>query len=92
VIVNGDFAKELAFELDFIVNTRNVTEGFPLMEYMRWVHPYFMLMLCTHGMLMLWMLQHARRQWPSRQRRPSQTNQALGQFDDRRLVRACVPA
>jgi hypothetical protein len=35
VVVNGDCAKELAFELDFIVNTRDVAEGFPLTECMR---------------------------------------------------------
>jgi hypothetical protein len=33
--MNEDFAKELAFEIDLIVNTRNVAEGLPLMEYMR---------------------------------------------------------
>jgi hypothetical protein len=54
VVVNGDFVKELAFELDFFVNTRNVAEAFPLMEYTRWVLQHFILLLCTNGMLMLW--------------------------------------
>jgi hypothetical protein len=56
VVVNGDFAKELAFELDFIFSIREMAEGFPLMEYMRWDLPYFILLLCTNGMLMLWTL------------------------------------
>jgi hypothetical protein len=68
VVVNGDFAKELAFELDFIVSTRDMAEGFPSMEYMRWVLLYFIRALYTNGMLMLWILQHARRPWPSRHR------------------------
>jgi hypothetical protein len=52
--VKGCFAKELAFELDFIVSILDVAEGFPLMECMRWVLPRFILLLCTNGMLMLW--------------------------------------
>jgi alcohol dehydrogenase (NADP+) len=31
----GEFAKDLAFELDLIVSTRDVAHGFPLTEYMR---------------------------------------------------------
>jgi len=35
VVASGeDFAKPLAFELDLIVSTRDVAEGFPLQEYM----------------------------------------------------------
>jgi hypothetical protein len=61
VVVNRDFAKELAFGLDFTVNTRDMAEGFSLMEYMRWVLPHFILMLCTNSILMPWILQHAQR-------------------------------
>jgi hypothetical protein len=35
VVMSENFAKELAFDIDLIVNTRDVAEGFPLMEYMR---------------------------------------------------------
>jgi hypothetical protein len=68
--VNGDLANELAFELDFIVSTHDVAGGFLLMEYTRWVLPHFILMICTNGMLMLWILQHAQRPWQSHHRRP----------------------
>jgi D-arabinose 1-dehydrogenase-like Zn-dependent alcohol dehydrogenase len=53
VVMNGDFAEELVFELDFIVNTRDMAEGFSWMEYVRWVLPHFIHMICTNGMLML---------------------------------------
>jgi hypothetical protein len=52
VAMNGDCAKKLAFELDFIDITRDVAEGFPL-EYIRWVQPYFILMPYTNIALML---------------------------------------
>jgi hypothetical protein len=59
--MNEEFVKELAFELYYTVSTRDVVEGFTLMEYTRWVLPYFILMLCTNSILILCILQHAQR-------------------------------
>jgi hypothetical protein len=70
VVMNGDFAKELAFEVELIVSTRDMAEGFSLMEYMRWVLLYFIRALYTNGILMLWIPQHARRSWSFRCRWP----------------------
>jgi hypothetical protein len=39
VNTKGDFSKELVFDFDLIINIRDVAEGLPLMEYMRWVLP-----------------------------------------------------